>query len=114
MLSRVKKTIKKYEMLKPEERVVIGVSGGADSICLLHILLELHEYGTDIIVAHLDHGIRGKEAKRDALFVKRTAESLGLKFEQGEADVPRFRKESKLTLEEAARVLTVRVPRGNS
>lgn len=105
MFSRVKKTIKKYEMLRPDERVVIGVSGGADSICLLHILIELHEYGADIIVAHLDHGIRGKEAKRDALFVKRAAESLGLKFEQGEADVPRFRKESKLTLEEAARVL---------
>ena len=104
MLSRVKTTIKKYGMLEPEERVVVGVSGGADSICLLHVLLELHEYGTDIIVAHLDHGIRGKEAKRDSLFVKRTAESLGLKFEQGEADVPRFRKESKLTLEEAARV----------
>ncbi|MCI0480586.1 MAG: tRNA(Ile)-lysidine synthetase, partial [Candidatus Dadabacteria bacterium] len=83
MFFQVKKTIEKYEMLKPHERVAIGVSGGADSICLLHILMELHEYGADIIVAHLDHGIRGKEAKRDALFVKRTAESLGLKFEQG-------------------------------
>jgi len=105
MLSRIKKTIEKYDMLRPDESVVIGVSGGADSICLLHVLLELRESGTGLIVAHLDHGIRGKEAKRDASFVKRTAESLGLKFEQGEADVPRFRKESKLTLEEAARVL---------
>lgn len=105
MLSRVKTTIEKYGMLRPKERVVVGVSGGADSICLLHVLLELQEYGTDIVVAHLDHGIRGKEAKRDSLFVKKAAESLGLKFEPGEADVPRFKKESKMTLEEAARVL---------
>jgi tRNA(Ile)-lysidine synthase len=105
MLSRVKTTISKYRMLKPGDRVVVGVSGGADSICLLHILLQLREYSLDIIVAHLDHGIRGKEAKRDLLFVKRTAESLGLKFETGEADAPRLKKESKMTLEEAARVL---------
>jgi tRNA(Ile)-lysidine synthase len=108
MLSRVKKTIEKYKMLRPGDRVVAGVSGGADSICLLHILLQLRECSTDIIVAHLDHGIRGKEAKRDLLFVKRTALSLGLKFEPGEADVPRFKKESNMTLEEAARVLRYR------
>ncbi len=105
MLYSIKKTIERYGMLGPDESVVIGVSGGADSMCLLHVLLELHEYGPDIIVAHLNHGIRGREAKRDSLFVKRAAGALGLKFEPGEADVPRFKKESNLTLEEAARVL---------
>lgn len=105
MLSRLRKTIKKYEMLLPGEKIVIGVSGGADSIGLLHALLELEKYDTELIVAHLNHGIRGKEAKRDSLFVKRAADSLGLKFEIGKVNVPRYKKESKLSLEEAARVL---------
>jgi tRNA(Ile)-lysidine synthase len=105
MLSRVKKTIEKYDMLLPGEIVVVGVSGGADSICLLHSLLELKEYKPELIVAHLNHGIRGREAGWDAVFVKRTAESLGLKFELGKADAPGYKKEKKLSLEEAARVL---------
>lgn len=103
MLSRVKNTIEKYDMLLPGEKVVVGVSGGADSIGLLHALLELKEYKPELIVAHLNHGIRGREAERDAVFVKRTAESLGLKFELGKADVPGYKKEKKLSLEEAAR-----------
>jgi tRNA(Ile)-lysidine synthase len=105
MLSRVKKTIEKYGMLFPGDRVVVGVSGGADSIGLLHALLELEEYSPELVVAHLNHGIRGKEAQRDALFVKRAAESLGLKFELGKADAPGYKKEKKLSLEEAARIL---------
>ncbi len=106
MLSQVKRTINKYKMLRPGDKVIVGVSGGADSICLLHVLLELKKgHGADIIVAHLDHGIRGREARRDSRFVKRAAVSLGLRFEPGQADVPSFRKESKLSLEEAARKL---------
>jgi len=105
MLSRVKKTIEKYNMLLPGEGVVVGVSGGADSIGLLHALQELREYRPELVVAHLNHGIRGKEAQRDALFVKRAAESLGLKFELGKADAPGYKKEKKLSLEEAARIL---------
>ncbi|HKQ32752.1 MAG TPA: tRNA lysidine(34) synthetase TilS, partial [Thermodesulfobacteriota bacterium] len=105
MLSRVKKTIEKYNMLLPGERAVVGVSGGADSIGLLHALLELKEYKPELIVAHLNHGIRGREAERDAVFVKRKAESLGLSFEIGKADVPGYKKEKKLSLEDAARTL---------
>jgi tRNA(Ile)-lysidine synthase len=92
-------------MLRPGERIVIGVSGGADSIGLLHALLELKEYKLEPIVAHMNHGIRGKEAKRDALFVKEVAASLNLEFEHGQTDVPRYRKKHKLSLEEAARIL---------
>lgn len=105
MLSRVKKTIEKYGMLFPGDRVVVGVSGGADSLGLLHALLELEEYRPELIVAHLNHGIRGKEAQRDASFVKRAAESCGLKFELGKADAPGYKKEKKLSLEKAARIL---------
>lgn len=105
MLAVIRKTIKEYRMLNPGDRVVVGVSGGADSIGLLHAFLGLREYKPELVVAHLDHGIRGMEAERDASFVKRSAESLGLEFELGRADVPRYKKENKLSLEEAARML---------
>jgi len=105
MLSAVRKTIKKYEMLVPGERVVLGVSGGADSVGLLHALSEMWECELDIIVAHLNHGIRGKEAERDRDFTEKIAESLGLKFESASVDAPGYRKRKGLTLEEAARAL---------
>ncbi len=105
MLARVKKTIKKYDMLRPGDRVVLGVSGGADSVGLLHILYGLREYGLDLIVAHLNHGIRGVEAERDALFVEQIASSMKLKFEFGTVNTPAHRKETGLSLEDAAREL---------
>ncbi|MEQ9619273.1 MAG: tRNA lysidine(34) synthetase TilS [Deltaproteobacteria bacterium] len=83
----------------------MGVSGGADSIALLHILNELSDYRPRIIVAHLNHGIRGNEAERDSEFVGRIADSLNLQFEYGEADTPVYKEKSKLSLEEAARAL---------
>jgi tRNA(Ile)-lysidine synthase len=105
MLARVKKTLKKYNMLTQGEKVVLGVSGGADSIALLHALNELTDYGLELIVAHLNHGIRGEEARRDADFVKETAKSLGLTYVYGEVDTPRYKEESGLSLEDAARTL---------
>ena len=105
MLDRVKKTLKKYKMLTQGEKVVLGVSGGADSIAMLYALNDLIEYGLDLIVAHLNHGIRGDEAKRDADFVKQTAKSLGLTFVYGEVDTLKFKEEQGLSLEDAARTL---------
>jgi len=105
MLSAVRKTIKKYEMLTPGARVVLGVSGGADSVGLLHALSEMGEYELDIIVAHLNHGIRGDEAERDRDFTEKMAGRMGLKFESGLADAPGYRKKRGLTLEESARAL---------
>ena len=54
MLSGVRKTLKRYGMLRTGDRVVLGVSGGADSVGLLHALSELTEYKLDIIIAHLN------------------------------------------------------------
>ena len=105
MLARVKKTLKKYNMLTQGEKVVLGVSGGADSIAMLYALNELIDYGLEIIVAHLNHGIRDDEAKRDSDFVKETAKSLGLTFVYGEVDTIKFKEESALSLEDAARTL---------
>ena len=105
MLSKVTKTLKKYSMLRQGEKVVLGVSGGADSIAMLCALNELIEYGLDLIVAHLNHGIRGDEAKRDADFVKETAKKLGLTYVYGEVDTLKYKEEHGLSLEDAARTL---------
>ena len=96
--------IKKQELLKSGDRVIAGVSGGADSMCMLLILLSLkQELNLDIIVAHVNHGIRGEEAKRDADFVEAFCTDKGLTFELANADIPRIAKETGTTSEEAGR-----------
>ena len=108
VLELVKKTIEKFNMLTPGEAVVIGVSGGADSMGLLYILRALRDYDLQLIVAHLDHGIRRREAKRDAEFVEEIAKGLGVPFELQKAHVPGFKKSAHISLEEAGRILRYR------
>ncbi|MBI4228083.1 MAG: tRNA lysidine(34) synthetase TilS [Deltaproteobacteria bacterium] len=105
MLSLVSKTIRRFNMLIPGDSVVVGVSGGSDSLGLLHILTELKDYRLKLIVAHLNHGIRGGESKRDAEYVRKLADKLGLPFELRETNVIEFKKSTNLSLEEAAREL---------
>ena len=58
-------------MIDKEDKIVVGVSGGADSICLLHILKELSkDYPFEITAVHVNHGLRGKEADEDESFVR--------------------------------------------
>jgi tRNA(Ile)-lysidine synthase len=84
--------------------VVVGVSGGPDSLCLLHVLNRLREaYGIELHVAHLDHRIRGWESRDDAAFVARLAAEWGLPATVEARDVPWLARESKLAIEEAAR-----------
>jgi len=94
----------RYEMFRPGEAVVVGVSGGPDSLCLLHLLHGLApELGLRLHVAHLDHGLRGAAAHEDARFVAAFAASLGLPCTVGTADVHALMDEAGLSLEEAAR-----------
>jgi tRNA(Ile)-lysidine synthase len=104
-LSSVKKTIKRFNMLAPDETVVVGVSGGADSLGLLHILTEIEEYNLKLIISHINHGIRPEEGKRDAEFVEEIAKKLNLPFELKEVNTPELKKILNLSLEEAARIL---------
>jgi len=105
MLNPVRKTINKFSMLTPGESVVVGVSGGADSIALLYILTDLQDYALNLIVAHINHGLRPREAKRDAEFVRKIANKLDRPFELREVDVLEFKKNSNLSTEDAARNL---------
>lgn len=88
LIRRVAQTIARHGMLRPGERVGVGVSGGADSMCLLNVLMELApEWGWRLAVLHLDHGLRGAESREDADFVERAAARLGLPFTLERTDV---------------------------
>lgn len=105
MLETVKKTIKRYEMLQPKDRVVLGVSGGADSTALLLALEQLQSvFQFQLFALHVDHGIRGEEAKADAAFVEALCRRLSVPFRLVAVDVPMLAKEKKCSLEEAGRM----------
>jgi tRNA(Ile)-lysidine synthase len=85
-------------------KLVVAVSGGPDSVCLLHLLSTLkEELGLTLHVAHLDHQLRGEESRADSKYVSVLAKRLGLPVTIGHADVKAFQKASRMTLEEAAR-----------
>ncbi len=106
MWSKVLKYIRKQRLLVPGDRVAAAVSGGADSVALLRLLLELREeLGIVLSVAHFHHQIRGAEADADQQFVRELAEKYQLEFYSGTADVPSYARERKLSLETAAREL---------
>ena len=86
-LMKVRHTITKYHMIEDGDRVVVAVSGGPDSVCLLDILLELKDQlRIELIVAHFDHGLRPGEDEAENEFVKSMAMALNLQFEAKKAD----------------------------
>jgi tRNA(Ile)-lysidine synthase len=103
MLDQVRQTIKRYHLLVPGDKVVVGVSGGPDSLALLHSLRMLQEdCGYTLHVAHLNHGLR-PEAAADAAYVRQLAGEWGLPVTTASRDVARYQREHRLSLEEAAR-----------
>ena len=98
-------TIRRHNLLSTGDRTLVAVSGGPDSVALLHLLCELRdELGLHLEVAHLQHGIRGAEAKADARFVGELAEKLQLPFHLKEVDLPRMKRDAgKGNLEALAR-----------
>jgi tRNA(Ile)-lysidine synthase len=85
----------------PRNRYLIGVSGGRDSVALLHLLVEAGF--RRLIVCHLDHGLRGPASRGDALFVRRLAARLQLDFEVEKANVPSLAAATRQSVETAAR-----------
>lgn len=93
-------TIRRYRMFQPGQHVGVAVSGGADSVCLLHVLLELApQWNLSLSVLHLNHGLRGEESRQDEQFVRELAARLGLKATICAVDVAA----SPDNLEQAAR-----------
>jgi len=97
-------TIRKYNMLKKGDKIILGVSGGPDSVCLLHLFNKYRrELGVSIYSAHLDHSFRGKESEEDARFVKALCEKWDVPFFVEKIDVPSYAKNLGLSPEDAAR-----------
>ena len=107
MRQTVRKTISYYNMLAPGDNVLVGLSGGADSVALLYVLLELaEELGLGVISAlHVNHNLRGAESDRDEAFVRGLATKLGVALTVKQAPVKELAKEKGLGLEEAGREL---------
>ena len=98
--------VKHHHMFDPGDRVLVAVSGGPDSIALLHNLhTRSSEFGITLHIAHLNHGIRGEAADLDEQFVREFAESLGLDCTVKRVDVPALKSELKAGEEETARIV---------
>ena len=100
MLQRTAQYMRQWKMVEPGEKLVIGVSGGVDSVCLLYILKEL---GYELEAVHVNHGIRGEEADRDEAFVKELCEKINSPFHGFRFDVPKLSKQWHMSVEEAGR-----------
>jgi tRNA(Ile)-lysidine synthase len=101
--------IRDRKLLKPGDRVAVAVSGGADSVALLRVLLELREeLGIALFVAHFNHQLRGEASDADEHFVNKLAHRHDLPFFSGSGDVRKHATANKLSLEHAARELRYR------
>ena len=99
-------TINDYNMLKKEDKVLVAVSGGADSISLVLLLLSVKaKYKINIGIAHLNHMLRDEESLRDESFVKQFAQRLNLPFFCKQINVTAHAKSKKLSFEQAGREL---------
>jgi tRNA(Ile)-lysidine synthase len=104
LLASLRRFSLKHDLLPRGKIVVVGVSGGADSLSLLHALRMLApEFDLRLHVAHLDHQLRGVEAKADADFVRDVAQQWDLPYTIGSRDVHGFSRHYKLSLEETGR-----------
>lgn len=100
--TRVRECIEKYRMLSQDDGVLVGVSGGPDSVALFNVLYKLRsELDLRLAVAHLIHGIRGEEAREDAHFVAQLAKEKDVPFYLREVDLPTMRSEGEETNIEA-------------
>lgn len=106
MLHKVQKYIEELNMISSGDKVLVGVSGGADSVCLLMMLCALSkEMDFSVEVIHIEHGIRGEESKRDQGFVEELCRQMNLTCHVRKVDVIGFGQEAGLGTEEAARIL---------
>ena len=106
MIDKILEANKEYSLFSGVKNITVAVSGGADSVALLHALNSIKDdFGFSLTVAHYHHGIRGEEADRDMVFVGRFASSLGLPFVTEKGDAPGYSVKKGVSLETAARDL---------
>ncbi len=104
MIDKIKKYIKEKNLIKSGENIVIGFSGGPDSVMLLYALNELKkEFGYNLITVHINHQLRAEDAVKDEGFSKDFSNSLGVKCISFHMDVNGYAKEHKISVEDAGR-----------
>lgn len=104
MLRKVEKYIKENNLIENNDLIVVGVSGGADSVCLFLVLLEMKKiFSLKINVVHINHGIRGIEADEDAEYVEKLCLEHGVCCEVFKFDIPGIALQRGISLEEAGR-----------
>ncbi len=101
---RVLHFIQEYHLISSRQKLLVAVSGGPDSVCLLHILVKLQkELGIGLHIAHLNHQLRGAESEADAQYVSNLAHHLHIPFTIEQRDVKSYQAHKRISLEEAAR-----------
>ncbi|GAJ10733.1 unnamed protein product, partial [marine sediment metagenome] len=101
---RVLRFIRDNQMLSSQQNLVVAVSGGPDSVCLLHVLVELRrELDISLHVAHLNHQLRGSESEADAQYVTELAQRLSIPATIEQREVKAYQVQQRISLEEAAR-----------
>jgi tRNA(Ile)-lysidine synthase len=115
MLHTISSYIDQHQLLPESGTIIVAVSGGADSLCLLHVLHQLcgngphaRYPGVQLHVAHLNHMLRGEASFQDAASIEQLATSWGLAVTSGEIDVPALARAERRSLEEAARTARYR------
>lgn len=104
LVEKVKRTIRHYSLLEKGDKVVVGLSGGPDSMALLNVLWSLQDaYDLTLIPAHLNYGMRGKESEDDLAFCEQAAARYGFALISESVDLPALIKERGLSPQAAAR-----------
>ena len=105
-IEKVESFILENALLPEGSGVLVGLSGGADSVALMTVLARLApKYDWDVRAAHFNHGIRGIGAEEDELFCRNLCEAMGVPFYCETADVPSYARENGLSIETAGRLL---------
>lgn len=104
LFNQIKRAIDCHHLVEKGDRLIVGVSGGVDSMVLLHLLNACREaFDLSLIVAHVNHGLRPVESEKEAELVQKEAARLGLPFEYGQFNVKEFQKKGGLSPQDAAR-----------
>ncbi len=105
MISRIRTFISKNQMIRPKDKILAGISGGPDSVCLLFVLQMLQkELDFQLMAVHVNHGLRGQEADRDQAFVEKLCREQEIPLRCVSMEVRERARREKLTLEEAGRL----------
>ena len=103
---KVEDFVRKYDMIGEDDTVVTGVSGGADSVCLLFMLCALRRRkGFRVLACHVNHGLRGEDADADEAYVRELCERLGVPLRIFRENVELIARKRKQSTEEAGRLV---------